>query len=145
MAGKCTLRRNAAADRFLGRLDHHEEAVPLGSHLMSAVSREGGAQNSALSRQRLAVLVAKTAQQPSRTLDVAKEHRDGPRGEHPHPSIITACPERRRAAANAIDPLVCRRSGGPGTARTRPRGRPSTLKAPGPRHAVECGISRLKR
>ena len=44
VASKSALRRHAAADRIPGRGEHHEEAVPLGSHLLAAMSREGGAQ-----------------------------------------------------------------------------------------------------
>ena len=88
MRGKGALRRHAASDRVPRRLEHDEEAVALGPHLLPADEGERGAQQGALSRQRLAVPVTETTQQYRRALDVAEQHRDGPRRQLPHAPII---------------------------------------------------------
>ncbi len=98
VAGQVTLRRHAAADRVRGRVEHDEETVALGAHLMPAELAKQAAQNRALGRQRLPPLVAKTAQQRRRPLHVAEEHRYGPRGEFPHAPIIS--PHRPTADSN---------------------------------------------
>ena len=91
------LRRHAAPRRIGGGLEDHEETVALGSHLLAVESTDRRTQHSALRRQRLAIPVAKTAQQRRRPLDVTEKHRDRPRGEllH-HPSIITTLQDTRR-------------------------------------------------
>jgi hypothetical protein len=66
------LRRHAAPDRVSRRLEHHEKAVSLGAHLLPAVRGKRGAQQGALRRQRLAVLVTKTTQQHRRADEGAK-------------------------------------------------------------------------
>jgi len=78
MGGKCTLRRYAARNRGARGLEHHVEAVALGSHFLAAVLGEAGAQQGALDRQRLAVPVAQAAQQGRRSLDIAKQQRERP-------------------------------------------------------------------
>jgi hypothetical protein len=61
--GQRALPGHAAAHRLANRGEHHEEAVPLGAHLLAPAVAEGRAQQGALSRRRLGVPVAKTIQQ----------------------------------------------------------------------------------
>jgi hypothetical protein len=88
MHGQRPLRRHAAPDRIPRRPEHDEEAVPLGPHIPPAERGKRGAQQGALSRERLAVPVTKSVQQHRRALDVAEQHRDRPRRELPHAPII---------------------------------------------------------
>ena len=92
VAGQVTLRGQATANRVGGGVEHDEEAVSLGAHLVAAELAKQGPLNRALGRQGFAVPVAKTAQQRRRALDVAEEHRDGPRGEFPHTPDYQATP-----------------------------------------------------
>ena len=63
-----------------GREDD-EEAVPLGPELASVPPLEGAAHQRPLGRERVGVVLAELPQQAGRSLDVAEEQRDGPRGE----------------------------------------------------------------
>jgi hypothetical protein len=92
VAGQVTLRCQAAADRVGGGAEHDEETISLGAHLVAAELAKQGAQNRPLGRQGFAVPVAQAAQQRRRALDVAEQHRDGPRGEFPHASDYQATP-----------------------------------------------------
>ena len=61
MTGKSALRRHAAADGIFRRLKYDEEAVPLSPHLVALAHGKGGTQQDAMSGQRLAIPVVKTA------------------------------------------------------------------------------------
>jgi hypothetical protein len=96
MGGKSALRRHTARNRGAGGLEHHEKAVALGSHLAAAVLSEAGAQQGALDRQRLAIPVAKAAQQCRRSLDVAEQQRERPSREFRH------APDYHRTAPRSL-------------------------------------------
>ena len=78
VAGKGTLRRNAAAHRVTGRPEDDEETVAFCPQLPAAASIKRLTQQGALSRKHLGVPLAKAGQQGGRPLHVAEKQRHCP-------------------------------------------------------------------
>jgi hypothetical protein len=58
------LSADGSRDRLPGTAEHHEERVAFGVHLSTCVRHEGCSQDSAVSREQVAVAAAGLAEQP---------------------------------------------------------------------------------
>ena len=84
MREQVTLRIHRRRDRVLRRLEGDEERIPLVIDLSAVVRRERRTQNPVMLRQQLRVVRAELLQEPSRSLHVGEEERDGPARELGH-------------------------------------------------------------
>ncbi len=85
------LRPDGCVQRLDDALEHDEEAVALGPHLVATVACEGVPQDRALGSEHRRVPVAQPGEQPGGTLDVAEEQGQGALREVGlHARIITA-------------------------------------------------------
>ena len=81
LGGERALGADRRLDGVLGAGEREEERVALVVHLAPALGLDGGPQDPAMGREKLAVPVPELLQEPRRALDVGEEHRHRPSGQ----------------------------------------------------------------
>jgi hypothetical protein len=108
LGGKRSLRAHRGGDRIAGAREGDEERVTFGVDLATVVLVERRAKHALMLAEHLGVAAAQPRQQPRRTLDVAKQERDGAARKLRHTRSYAQSPQHVKSCPNRVPPTAPR-------------------------------------